>query len=105
MKTIGKIYQYQELTDYQYQQLRKFILNYISTLLTKPHITKKKELKETYIHLHHYGYLKNNYQCKFIYSFLRNDKKLTTTYSPELLSDLKRYKTSESHNTLERFFT
>ena len=40
-----------------------------------------------------------------VLNYLRNDKKLTTTYSPELLSDLKRYKTSESHNTLEKYLT
>ncbi len=92
-------------TDNQYQELKIFILRYVSTLLGKPHILKKRELRETYIHLQHYGYLKNDYQCRFIHSFLRSDKKLTTTYPTELLSDLKRYKSSESQNTLERFFT
>ena len=92
-------------TDNQYQELKIFILRYVSTLLRKPHIWKKRELRETYIHLQHYGYLKNDYQCKFIHSFLRSDKNLTTTYPTELLSDLKRYKSSESHNTLERYLT
>ena len=89
----------------EYEDLRNFVLVYIEKLLKKKHIWKKKELRETYIHLQHYGYLKNKYECRFIHSFLRSDRKLTTSYPIELLSDLKRYKTSESHNNLEKFFS
>jgi len=92
-------------TDTQYQELKSFVSLYISTLLNKPHIWKKQELRETYNHLQHHGYLKDDYQCRFINSFLRSDKKLTKKYTTELLSDLKRYKTSESHNNLERYLS
>jgi len=90
----------------EYEDLRNFVLVYIEKLLKKKHIWKKKELRETYNYLHQYGYLKNKYQCKFIHSFLRSDKKLTTTYPIELLEDLKRYKFYDSSpNNLEKFFS
>jgi hypothetical protein len=92
-------------TEDQYQERIEFLKNYINSLLQKSNIIKKPELREIYLHLQNYGYLKNNKQSGLMFSFLRNDRNFKNINIKEFLSDLKIYKSSkESHNTLEKYF-
>jgi len=94
-------------TQQQYNKTKDYFINYINNLLTKRHIINKSFLKEIQYNLINTGYIRHQYQCKFLLNFLISDKSHSniniTDYLYSLESFIKNQPKITSH-TLEEFF-
>jgi hypothetical protein len=95
-------------TEEQYQKLRYYILDYISKLLKKRHIVEKGKLRDVYKDIKEYGYCSTKWNCNFLVTFLKNDKKHMNTNIDLLVRDFRRFKRygitrSSTNNNLTAF--
>jgi len=90
----------------QYLTNKQYLIEYIGTLLRKKHVINKEFLRVIQQDLINKGCIEETTKYKFLYGFLKKDRKHKDININEILYSLETYITQENNkqSTLENYF-